>query len=283
MKKIICSFILLSLMLTIVGCKENTGEQNLLIDAQNEMEYFEASVRGVKREVTDLSIDVNQVAENSYEVTLFEETKQNDFFEFTSYSDAGITGACKLDADAMSCAKQVLRNVIKYINDSDVLKNKQEIIKKIKSVKIKFADISVSGIYENNVIYINKSLNKNDYIYVMTHQYVHALHEITNGCEKNIIYNHSVFNETLTDAISKQICPDSYNLNYSDYYHYILVYIGCFEKQALEAYFYGYEDIWEQTEKDDFDFFVQIFANVTTDEYASDCFTALIYKWQGLD
>lgn len=285
MKKIACFSMSVACMLTMVGCQKVTYEEELFKEAEVERTYFDASVEEFFEDGINLNIEVNQVSKDIYDVTLFGDTQQKDFTA-NDYIEEDIQDISEIDETTEKTVKSVRSNVISYINVSSVIKDKDPAIEQINSVEVKFAEIEGNAIYHTNVIYINKDTSEAACEYAITYGYILALRDYTNGGADNVMYKGTRFDKTLTDIICRQLSQQNSNnehvSDYSDYYYYILVYLDCFKEDALNAYFYGYDSIWENTERDDFDFFVQIFDGVLQDTYSYICYIASIYRWQQL-
>lgn len=173
-------------------------------------------------------------------------------------------------------------HIVAYIQGSTILKDKDHIIKQLDSVEVKLASIEYPALYENKTLYIGK-----DYIdvvceWMICHELVHCLSEITNKGIENEPYAYNLFNEAITDIITFSMepkIPDGYISGYTEYYSYIFEYIGCFGEKAISAYFYGYDELWNTVGKTDFDFWVSSFENSNTNEVALVCVNNFINQW----
>lgn len=167
--------------------------------------------------------------------------------------------------------------VIDYIKKSKILKDKKMLIQMIEVVPIMYSDAGKVVEYYNGVIYINKQKQKYISEWLFVHALTHYLCELTNGSINNNPYRYTMFDETITDIITSSMEPQSkYNSfeTYAGYNETVLTYIGYFQEKALEAYFYGYDSIYEETGKDSFDIFVQALDDIETDGIA----TIIVYN-----
>ena len=98
---------------------------------------------------------------------------------------------------------------------------------------------------------------------------------------ENEEYAFNLFNEVLTDMITSTINPQidkNIQSGYYLYYDLLYPYINLFGKDAIDAYFYGYDNIYKQIEKEEFEFFVILIENFG--EESSDVYyNNLMYKW----
>lgn len=286
MKRIACLMLAVICMFSLIACgaKETNYEQSLFEASDEIREYIEKDVANAKQQGVDFNIAVNRISKNVYEVTFNGDKQKNEFYE-ESQEEFNLEQVCELDSKYQSIATKARDSVIKYINTSNILKDKEKLIESINQIQVKVAIMDSVGLHREGTVYISKDFLANFPAsaseYALAHEYIHALAAITNNGVDNEVYGKNQLNEAITDIITVQLYPEGsgFESAYSDYYYYVLGYISCFKEKAVEAYFYGYDDIWESTGRDDFDFFVEMFAKAPYDVYAHMYTTALINKW----
>ena len=178
--------------------------------------------------------------------------------------------------------------VFQYIDSSKVLKDKEGIKNYIEILPIKEASFTKdSGVgayfsFKDNCIYINK--DNSEYIceWMIVHEMIHAISFYTHDCSiEKEEYAFSLFNEVLTDILVSTINPEIVNNSisgYSPYYCLIYPYIYTFGTESIYAYFYGYENIYNKVDKNEFEFFVTVIGNIQ-ESNSNVYYTNLIYKW----
>lgn len=178
--------------------------------------------------------------------------------------------------------------IYKYIDSSKTLRDKNGIKDYIQRLAVKEAvfndddNICAFFSYDDNTVYINS--NNSSYIceWIVVHEFVHAISYYTHGCIiNNEEYAYNLFNEVMTDIITSSLNPKidtSIQSGYSCYYSLVYPYINLVGQKAIEAYFYGYNIIYDNINSDEFDFFVIVLENYDTEN--SDIFyNNLIFKW----
>lgn len=68
------------------------------------------------------------------------------------------------------------------------------------------------------------------------------------------------------------------NIKITFYYSLVYPYINLFGKDAIEAYFYGYDSIYEKIDHNEFHFFVIVIENYG-EENSDVYYNNLILKW----
>lgn len=273
-------------MFSLIGCgaKETNYEQSLFELSDEIREYIEKDVANAKQQGVDFNIAVNKISNTVYEVEFNGNKQKNEFYD-QSQEEFNLEQVSELSAEYQSIVTKARDSVIKYINASNILKDKEKLIEGINQINVKVAVMDTVGLHREGIVYISKDFLDNFPAsaseYALAHEYIHALASITNGGIENEVYGKNKLNEAITDIITLQLYPDGsgYESIYADYYYYVCGYISCFKEKAIEAYFYGYNDIWQSTGRDEFDFFVEMFGNAPNDTYAHMYCTALIYKW----
>ena len=181
------------------------------------------------------------------------------------------------------------KKVLKYINMSKILRNKVEIKKFIKNLQIKEA-IFVNDKEDNSAMFYDEKgheaifINKNaaDCIceWMIVHEYVHAISYYTHGCFIGE-YGYNKFTEILTDIITSSLEPqitEGIQSAYTDYFYLIYPYINLFNVQAIDSFFYGYQNIYNLIPKEEFDFFVIVIENYGM-ENSEAYYNNLMYKF----
>ena len=181
--------------------------------------------------------------------------------------------------------------VYQYIDTSTILKDKKDIKKYIENLNTKEADFTDDeGVgayfsYADSCIYINRNNSEAICEWMIVHELIHAMSFYTHNCSiENEEYAFNLFNEILTDIITSSINPKMNRgilSGYSVYYNLLYPYINLFGENAIEAYFYGYNTIYTQIEKDEFEFFVIVIENYGV-ENSDVYYNNLIYKWYSL-
>jgi hypothetical protein len=171
--------------------------------------------------------------------------------------------------------------VIAYIQSSEILMDKEYLIERLEEVEVRMAAINFSGVYKNGIIYLDNSGNK-VCVHVITHEYIHALSQITNTAEdfRRMPYAFGILVETITSLIDKEIASSvgCCSSMYAEHYETFLLYIGIFKKEAIRAYFYGYDILWSFVDKTDFDFFVHAL-NFADEPERAIYINSFINKW----
>lgn len=177
---------------------------------------------------------------------------------------------------------QVLRTsqciVFKYIDRSDILKEKESIKIFLSSIPIKcssFKDKSTDSYYdtENNVIYIRPTKICRSTI---INEYINAISYYTHG-RKFCAYQYTKLNQIITNLIATGLSRESYHLDYMSYSPLVYPYINLFGDEAIKAYFYGYEAIYKAIPKEEFNFWIAIVDNF--DDNYKEYYDNLLFKW----
>lgn len=146
--------------------------------------------------------------------------------------------------------------VVKFIEDSTVLADKENLIERIKNVPIyqyksseheKLNIDSAPAIHVGSAIYCNYKYREFFCEHMFVHELIHHLRYLTMG-EKlsNLTYYATKFDEGVTDVIAVSMNPRSLDsINYANGYEelhpLIHEYFNVFGEEALRAYFYGYD------------------------------------------
>ena len=178
--------------------------------------------------------------------------------------------------------------IYQYIDKSTILKDKdglKEYIDSLNTNEAYFTNDDNVGAYFSHVdstLYINKNNAAYACEWMIVHEYVHAISYYTHNCSiENEEYAFNLFNEIMTDIITSSLNPnisDEIISVYSIYYSLVYPYIYLVKEDALEAYFYGYNSIYEKIDYDEFRFFVLVIENYG-EENSDVYYNNLIMKW----
>lgn len=153
--------------------------------------------------------------------------------------------------------------VIKYINDSEVFTNKEELIEGIQTVPfylytesthdmlINLEDVP-AAVHLGGAIYCNIEFSDSFCEYVFAHELVHHLRYLTSDKQlSNELYFATSLDETIADVITLSMEPkvefeEGYGSPYMVFYEPIYKYLNLFGRDALSAYFYGYDEFFEK-------------------------------------
>lgn len=278
MKKFLKIIVAVIMLATTVGCsKENINyEERLIKDSKDVIEEW-----GI---VPDRTYSVT-LDGDIYTVNINGNIQKVKVESFNDVSKAIYATEEVSDKKIISICNSAKEKIKKYIDTSTIIKDKDYVKQQIEGIRIMIADIdldyAVAAYYEGT---INIGKDYTEYVceWMILHEYVHALAEITNEGIENEPYASTEFNEAMTDIITAYMEPaikEEIESSYIFYYYDIMSYIGCFEEDAIYAYFYGYDELYEIVEKDEFDFFVLTFDNMFTSEFAEVCVNNFINKW----
>lgn len=178
--------------------------------------------------------------------------------------------------------------VYEYIDESTILKDKDNLKEYISSLSVQeatFTDDKNIGAFfspEDNTLYFNIDNTNHICEWIIVHELIHALAYYTHDCNMdNEEYPYNRFNEVLTEIITSSLNPEfnnSIQSGYLKYFSLIYPYINLLGEDALEAYYYGYDNIYEKISKDELDFFVVVLENYGA-ENSDVYYNNLILKW----
>lgn len=182
--------------------------------------------------------------------------------------------------------------VVKYINGSKIIQDKDNVIQKIQAMPVYQVNIidptdPAIAYYESgaiNVVFEHQSYTCE---WMFVHELIHALCDITNSVDGNYTdyrFKRTEFTEAITDVITASLKPQisngksAYDVYYPAAYKYIDV-VG--EAEAINAYFYGYENLVKDIGSwAEFEFFVVSFGNAEFNEFAKTCMYTSLRKWE---
>ena len=168
----------------------------------------------------------------------------------------------------------------RYIRESDILRDKECLVSELEKISVKIGEIDTAGISirsdEERIICINRSDVRKT---VMIHELIHTLQDILwNGVDAQ----NPMFVEIMTDIITNAVYPENniFQMSmYRDYNQLVLNFIGIFREKAIEAFFYGYDVLYDEITEDEWYLFLYtIEATVRTPglAYYANCYDQLI-------
>ena len=258
MKKFISIVLLICMCIYICACttESNKNFDKQIIQTSNTMLEEWGLEEGRTFSVSLDRKDIYHIDINGEELLIKIEEDVNTFIEKTNRKE--------YSSKVVEMSK---KKIINYINDSDILKDKEELVQYINNLTFKTADFPADGDsppaeydYKEDVIFINNSFKKYICEWMLVHELVHALCQKTNGGIENERYPFDRFNEVLTDVITASMNPkikDGISSVYSQYYGWIYLYLGCVGIDGIEAYFYGYDEILSKIPEAELDIFVE--------------------------
>ena len=179
-----------------------------------------------------------------------------------------IIGECKEDS-VLKVIESSKKLVLQYIEESTVLQTKEELQEYIDKVPVAMARYEPSNEetvaeydLDEKIIFINQDYKEVICEWLLAHEYIHALANKTNEGKKNMRYPYQLFNEVMTDVITcdlqPQIASDIVSA-YDRYYENIYLYMGAVgTKDAIHAYYYGYEELLKKINENELDIFANL-------------------------
>ena len=275
MKKLKNFFIVvISMLMVLTGCS-NTVEKN----------YDSITLENATKATAEsgFDFDSNPFVDGSRYFTVTRNSK-NEFgvdvngtemiIQFPSNASSSEylpSDVIELSSESAKIVTKSKELVYQYIDASTILKDKEAIKNYINSLNAKeaiFADDDSVGAYfsyTDDCIYINKDNSEFICEWMIVHELIHAVSYYTHNCSiENEEYAFNLFNEILTDIITSSINPKTHSKiqsGYSLYYDLLYPYINLVGQSAIEAYFYGYEIIYNQIKTEEFEFFVIVIEN----------------------
>lgn len=176
-----------------------------------------------------------------------------------------------------------MARITAYVKGSEILKDKEQILQKLGKIETKIAKMDdTPALYKEGTMYIGRSYLDIVCEWMICHELIHAIADITNGGVENESYAYYQFNEGLTDMITYTLnpeIPEGYISGYAQYYDFIDLYVGCFGEDAIKAYFYGYDELWKTVGRAEFDFWVYSLENIYNNEVAMVSVNNFLNKW----
>ena len=159
--------------------------------------------------------------------------------------------------------------VIQYINNSEVFTNKEKLVEGIKNIPFYLYtesthdqlinyEIQPAAVHLGGAIYCNNDYNTSFCEYLFVHELVHHLRYLTSDQKlSNELYFATSLDETIADIIALSMEPEvnfeeDYISSYTVFYEPVYKYLNLFGRDALSAYFYGYDEFFEKNGGDTF-------------------------------
>ena len=170
-----------------------------------------------------------------------------------------------------------------YMTSSEILRDTAYLQAELDKVLIKTGQINTAGLSvftgEGRVICINTEDIRKD---VIIHELIHALQDITRG---GLDAQNPMFVEIMTDIITNAVYPNN-NIRqismYRDYNPSVLNALGIFRQKAIEAFFYGYEALYDSITADEwylYMYIIEAMVRAPRAPYIAECYNNLITKW----
>ena len=170
-----------------------------------------------------------------------------------------------------------------YIWKSDILRDKEYLVSELERISVKVGEIDRAGMFfcvgERKILCINTGdVNK----VVIIHELIHALQDsIRNGLDSQ----NPMFVEIMTDIIANAVYPSNniFRMSmYRDYDENVLNFIGIFREKAIEAFFYGYDVLYDEITEDEWYLFmytIEAAVRSPRSPHYANCYDHLISKW----
>ena len=184
------------------------------------------------------------VGEASTYEGIYDETK---FAEFSEYQ--------------LEIIEAARNHVIKYINDSNVLRDKETLVEAIQNIPFYLYTsttnedllevIDAPAVHVGSAIFCNKEFGKFFGVYMFTHELFHHLRYLTNGANfSELSYVGTNYDEGITDFLTLSTgikCPvvKGYIYGYERFHNVTGEYLNTFGEKALEGFFYGTDEYFD--------------------------------------
>lgn len=239
MKKFISILLVLVTILSFVGCSSDSIEERIVNDGKKSLEDFTPSQ-------DTISIDTNNnnyvisVNDNQRTYSIVIDNEDSDKFVWTNIQEITSLNILK----TINSSKQL---VVNYINESLVLKDKEELISYINDLPVKsanFPNASLIAAFDTNydTVFVNiqsKLLDK----HTIVHELFHALSNKTRVGSNWNQYCTTIFDEAFTELLATSVIKSNYSTTYDEYIKYVYHFIGCTGLESISAYFYGLDEI----------------------------------------
>lgn len=270
-------YIFLAILL-LVGCSTTTNSYDAQIlntakEVINQWGYIPNRTYSVDFDGSIYTVDIN----GSEQQILIPENSAE-----SKKVDGSTLAKEEPDAKLARIVEDSKKLVSSYIEASDILKNKPDIVNYVSNIPTYVVEMEYVAMYDAGALYINTNHTHEASEWMIVHELVHAICEFTNGGIENERYPYNLFNEVMTDIITASMNPSSADGTMSGYaiYHEIgYAFIGCFGEKALSSYFYGYDSLVEELGYE-LDFFVFSMENMEKNEIALICVNNSINHWQ---
>ena len=258
--------------------------------SNNPYEYGEASFEIVSKTETETATEYI-LSINGFETSLKFYTEEDTFRHATT----NIKDVRDEYLDVIDSSKQL---VCKYIDQSNILKDKEKLKQAIQETPFKEAtNVSLNDEKKfscawfdpiDGIVYVSSNVDK---VYVcedtFVHELIHVLDYYTHNCNRDTTMEATIFSETITDLITESLDPSKPNKVgvkscYQPYYGLLAPYLNLLGEDAIKAYFYGYDEV-EKKYGDEFKIFVESIGYYYEDMDARCFYAHLIYKWYAGD
>lgn len=265
-------------ILMLVGCSTTTNKYDtqILNTAEkviNQWGYIPNRTYSVDFDGSIYTVDING---SEQQIRIPENTDKSKKIEGSTLAKE------ELDPDLARLVKDSKDMVSSYVEASDILENKPDIVNYISNMPTYVVEMEYVAMYDAGALYINTNHTQDASEWMIVHELVHGICEFTNGGIENERYPYNLFNEVMTDIITASMNPSLAKGTMSGYaiYHEIgYAFIGCFGEKALTSYFYGYDSLVEELGYE-LDFFVFSMENMEKNEIALICVNNAINHWQ---
>lgn len=216
----------------------------------------------------------------------------NDIKYLTLHDETTLTEFSKRQELIIESARN---HVVKYIQDSRVLFEKEKLIEGIRSIPFYLysestheilKDLDAPAIHSGNAIYCNQEYEDYFCEWICTHELFHHLRYLTCGSFSSERYYAMMLDETITDLLTASTSPNTFSSGhyingYEGYYEPVNKYLATFGEDALYAYFYGYNEFFgsNTTFKTEHDAFVFALEHYGKNIGPTACCETLIKYW----
>ena len=303
MKKRIIPLFLMALLLFAICLMSPTSARNTYDERIFQM--AQRSTESLSEDDYNHNIAIKELETGSYRITLDGVTylisNNDDQIVITNDSFIKEDVSIVTDEYLIRIFERAKSNVVKYVTSSTIIKDadKEQIENNIWSIELYSGSFvldesvkntltdeelksigEIVAIYEDGSVYINSSKTAKVTEFVLTHELFHYVSEVTNNGLENQDYSYSIITEVITDFLAVTSAPPAVDIadtSYLSSYEDVLLYINVYKKDALRAYFYGYDEIWKKAGKDNFDFFVYCLDN-SQNSFCKDCTKIMVIK-----
>lgn len=239
MKKFISILLVLVIVLSFVGCSSNSFDERIVNDGKKSLEGFTPSQDTISIDTNNnnyvISVNDNQ---RTYSIVLDNEI--SDGFVWTDIQEITSSNILKI----INSSKQL---VVDYINESLVLKDKEELISYINNLPVKsanFPNASLIAAFDSNydTVFVNIQSDLLDK-HTIVHELFHALSNKTRVGSNWNKYCTTIFDEAFTELLATSVIKSNYSTAYDEYIKYVYYFIGCTGLEGIGAYFYGLDEI----------------------------------------
>lgn len=239
MKKFISILLVLVTILSFVSCSSDSIEERIVNDGKKSLEGFTPS-QGTISINTNNNNYVISVNDNQRTYSIVIDNEDSDKFVWTNIQEITSSNILKI----INSSKQL---VVDYINESLVLKDKEELISYINDLPVRssnFPNASLIAAFDSNydTVFVNIQSNLLDK-HTIVHELFHALSNKTRVGSNWNQYCTTIFDEAFTELIATSVIKSNYSTAYDEYIKYVYHFIGRTGLEGIGAYFYGLDEI----------------------------------------